>query len=115
MLALAAPAQAQGLPAGTNLSWEALDPGDDWSARVIRSVFPVTAATGGEDNIGAAGTVTFLLSTHATDLSLAAVLTSLYPVVTVLLASIALGERLGAGQRLGIGICTLAVATLAAG
>ena len=36
-LALAAPAQAQGLPAGTNLSWEALDPGDDWSARVIRS------------------------------------------------------------------------------
>ena len=29
-LALAAPAQAQGLPAGTNLSWEALDPGDDW-------------------------------------------------------------------------------------
>jgi hypothetical protein len=35
--------------------------------------------------------------------------------VTILLASIALGERLGSGQRLGIFICTLAVATLAIG
>ena len=65
--------------------------------------------------LGAGGTVTFLLSTHATDLGLAAVLTSLYPAVTVLFASIALGERLAGGQRLGIGICTLAVATLAIG
>jgi len=45
----------------------------------------------------------------------AAVLTSLYPAVTVLLASVALGERLGRRQRLGIGICTLAVAALAIG
>jgi drug/metabolite transporter (DMT)-like permease len=65
--------------------------------------------------LGAAGTLTFLLSTHATDLGVAAVLTSLYPAVTVLLASVTLGERLGRGQRLGIGICTLAVATLAMG
>lgn len=65
--------------------------------------------------LGAAGTLTFLLSTHFADLGVAAVLASLYPAVTVLLASAALGERLGDGQRLGIGICTLAVATLAIG
>jgi hypothetical protein len=33
----------------------------------------------------------------------------------VLLAAGVLGERIGTGQRVGIGICTLAVATLAAG
>ena len=32
-LALAAPALAQ--PASSNLNWDALDPGDDWSARVV--------------------------------------------------------------------------------
>ena len=51
----------------------------------------------------------------STGLGVAAVLASLYPAVTVMLASIALGERLRGGQRLGIGICTLAVATLALG
>lgn len=65
--------------------------------------------------LGAAGTLTFLLATHTTDLGVAAVLTSLYPAVTVVLASVVLGERLGGGQRVGIGICTLAVATLAVG
>ena len=65
--------------------------------------------------LGAAGTLTFLLSTRFADLGVAAVLASLYPAVTVLLASTVLGERLGIGQRLGIGICTIAVATLAVG
>jgi drug/metabolite transporter (DMT)-like permease len=75
-------------------------------------VLPWGGASGA---LGAVGTVTFLLSAHATDLGVAAVLASFYPAVTVLLASVGLGERLGAGQRLGIGICTLAVATLAIG
>jgi drug/metabolite transporter (DMT)-like permease len=75
----------------------------------------VLAWGGASGALGAAGTVTFLLSTRSTDLGVVAVLTSLYPAVTVLLASIALGERLGEGQRLGIGICSLAVATLAIG
>jgi len=65
--------------------------------------------------LGATGTLTFLVSTRFADLGVAAVLASLYPAVTVILASAALGERLGNGQRLGIGICTLAVATLAIG
>jgi drug/metabolite transporter (DMT)-like permease len=84
--------------------------GQEWRPRP--GVLPWGGASGA---LGAAGTLTFLLATHATDLGVAAVLTSLYPVVTVLLASVALGERLGGGQRLGIGICTLAVATLAIG
>jgi drug/metabolite transporter (DMT)-like permease len=84
--------------------------GQDWRPRL--GVLPWGGASG---VLGAAATLAFLLSTHATDLSVAAVLTSLYPAVTVLLASITLGERLGRGQRLGIGICTLAVATLAIG
>jgi drug/metabolite transporter (DMT)-like permease len=65
--------------------------------------------------LGAAGTLTFLLSTHFAELGVAAVLASLYPAVTVLLAAAALGERVDNGQRLGIGICTIAVATLAIG
>jgi drug/metabolite transporter (DMT)-like permease len=84
--------------------------GQEWRPRL--GMLPWGGASGA---LGAAGTLTFLLSTHATDLGVAAVLTSLYPAVTVLLASIALGERLGGGQRLGIGVCTLAVATLAIG
>jgi conjugal transfer/type IV secretion protein DotA/TraY len=37
LLALAAPAVAQPY----NLTWDTLDPGDDWSAQMIRSVFPI--------------------------------------------------------------------------
>jgi len=84
--------------------------GQEWRPR--RGVLPWGGTSGA---LGAAGTLAFLLSAHATDLGVAAVLTSLYPAVTVLLASLVLGERLGGGQRLGIGICTLAVATLAIG
>jgi drug/metabolite transporter (DMT)-like permease len=84
--------------------------GQEW--RPGLGVLPWGGASGA---LGATGTLTFLLSAHATDLGMAAVLTSLYPAVTVVLASLALGERLGGGQRLGIGICTLAVATLAIG
>lgn len=84
--------------------------GEAWRPRP--GALPWGGASGA---LGAVGTLAFLLSTHATDLGVAAVLTSLYPAVTVLLASVALGERLGGAQRLGIGICTLAVATLAIG
>jgi drug/metabolite transporter (DMT)-like permease len=65
--------------------------------------------------LGAGGTSAFLLATGSTGLGVVAVLASLYPAITVLLAAVVLEERLGGGQRLGIGICTLAVATLAFG
>jgi drug/metabolite transporter (DMT)-like permease len=63
--------------------------------------------------LGASGTLAFMVATGTTSLGVAAVLASLYPAITVLLAAIVLGERIDTGQRTGIGICTLAVATLA--
>lgn len=48
-------------------------------------------------------------------LSLVAVLGSLYPVVTVLLAHILLGERLTRGQRAGVFVALAGVAAIAAG
>lgn len=55
-LASSALAQAPALPS-YDLSWSALDPGDDWSARIILSVFPVSPAPPGTDPIGAEATV----------------------------------------------------------
>ena len=63
--------------------------------------------------LGASGTLAFMVATETTSLGIAGVLASLYPAVTVLLAAIVLGERIDTGQRTGIVICTLAVATLA--
>jgi drug/metabolite transporter (DMT)-like permease len=65
--------------------------------------------------LGALGTLAFTVATGTTSLGIAGVLASLYPAITVLLAAVVLGERIGTGQRTGIGICTLAVATLALG
>ena len=57
---LAAPglAFAQAPPPTANLSWAALDPGDDWTAQIIQSVFPIagaptntTYATGAETTV----------------------------------------------------------------
>ncbi|WP_191905703.1 DMT family transporter [Microbacterium caowuchunii] len=67
---------------------------------------------GASGALGAVGTLTFVLSSGATSLAVAAVLTSLYPAVTVLLAAGVLRERLSAAQGAGIGICTLAIIAL---
>ena len=84
--------------------------GQPWRPR--RGVLGWGSASG---VLGAAGTLAFMVATGATGLGIAGVLASLYPAVTVLLAAGVLGERIGAGQRTGIGICTLAVAILALG
>ncbi|HEU5111810.1 MAG TPA: EamA family transporter [Acidimicrobiia bacterium] len=63
--------------------------------------------------LGALGTLAFMVATGTTSLGIAGVLASLYPAVTVLLAASLLGERIGTGQRTGIGICTVAVAVMA--
>ncbi|MCR2824654.1 EamA family transporter [Microbacterium sp. zg.Y909] len=64
---------------------------------------------------GAVGTLAFLLSSGQTTLAVAAVLSSLYPAVTVLLAAGVLRERLSGPQGAGIGICTLAIVALSLG
>jgi drug/metabolite transporter (DMT)-like permease len=79
-----------------------------WRPR--RPVFGWGSASG---VLGASGTLAFMVATGTTSLGIAGVLASLYPVVTVLLAASLLGERIGVGQRTGIGVCILALATLA--
>jgi drug/metabolite transporter (DMT)-like permease len=59
--------------------------------------------------------VAFLLATHEGLLSVAAVLTSLYPAFTVLLATLLLGERLHRSQSVGLALCAISVACVAAG
>jgi drug/metabolite transporter (DMT)-like permease len=48
-------------------------------------------------------------------LSVAAVLTSLYPAFTVLLATLVLHERLHRGQAVGLALCTVTVVCVALG
>jgi drug/metabolite transporter (DMT)-like permease len=62
---------------------------------------------------GVAATLTFFFSTHLAMLSTAAVLVSLYPGVTVMLARLVLHERFNGIQRLGIGLCAFAVIAVA--
>jgi drug/metabolite transporter (DMT)-like permease len=59
--------------------------------------------------------VGFLLARHEGLLSVAAVLTSLYPAFTVLLATLLLGERLHRSQTVGLALCAVSVACVAAG
>ena len=64
---------------------------------------------------GVSGTLAFVEASHLADLGVVAVLASLYPAVTVLLARALLSERLGAGQRVGLVFCSAAVGLIAAG
>jgi drug/metabolite transporter (DMT)-like permease len=58
--------------------------------------------------------VGFLLARQQGLLSVAAVLTSLYPAFTVLLATLLLGERLHRSQSIGLALCAVSVACVAA-
>jgi len=62
---------------------------------------------------GMAATLAYFYATHFSMLAIAAVLVSLYPGVTVLLARLMLHERFSPAQRAGLGLCALAVAAIA--
>jgi drug/metabolite transporter (DMT)-like permease len=62
---------------------------------------------------GMAATLAYFYATHFSMLAIAAVLVSLYPGVTVLLARTLLHERFTPAQRAGLGLCVLAVAAIA--
>jgi drug/metabolite transporter (DMT)-like permease len=62
---------------------------------------------------GMAATTAYFYATHFSMLAVAAVLVSLYPGVTVLLARVLLRERFSPVQRAGLGLCALAVAAIA--
>ena len=62
---------------------------------------------------GLAATLAYFYATHFSMLAIAAVLVSLYPGVTVLLARTVLHERFTPAQRAGLGLCALAIAAIA--
>jgi drug/metabolite transporter (DMT)-like permease len=64
---------------------------------------------------GAAGTAMFFLATHHGLLAITAVITSLYPAGTILLARVLLGERLTTLRLAGLCFAAASVALIAAG
>jgi drug/metabolite transporter (DMT)-like permease len=71
----------------------------------------LAAATG---VAGGAGTILFFLATHAGLLAVTAVLTSLYPAVTIVAARLFLGERLTVFRMAGLGLAAASVGLIAA-
>jgi drug/metabolite transporter (DMT)-like permease len=65
--------------------------------------------------LGACATGAFLLATQHGFLTVAGVLSSLYPATTVLLAAVVLHERIHRAQGLGLGLCALAIGFVAGG
>jgi uncharacterized membrane protein len=64
--------------------------------------------------LGALATGLFQVATHHGYLSVAAVITALYPAFTVLLAALVLRERVHAAQGVGLGLGAVSVALVAA-
>jgi len=62
---------------------------------------------------GMAATLTYFYATQFGMLATVAILTSLYPGVTVALARVVTHERFGVAQRIGFGLCALAVVAIA--
>lgn len=81
-------------------------PGGRWPAADAGAPWPAIAASG---LFGAVGHVSFLLATRRGLLTLVAVIASLYPASTLLLARLFLGERIVGLQRLGAVLAGVAV------
>jgi drug/metabolite transporter (DMT)-like permease len=64
---------------------------------------------------GASGTILYFFATHEGFLAVTAVLTSLYPAVTIVLARTVLGERLTAPRLAGLALAGACVALIAIG
>lgn len=65
--------------------------------------------------LGATATVAFLFATQQGFLTIAGVLSSLYPATTVLLAALVLREHIHRAQGVGLALCAVAVALVAGG
>ena len=88
-------------------------------ATVVRASWVPTAASewwGAAAGLVASGAVLmFLLATQSDLLAVAAVLTSLYPAFTILLAALVLREHIYRAQGAGLALCGAAVVLVAAG
>jgi drug/metabolite transporter (DMT)-like permease len=62
---------------------------------------------------GMTATLAYFYAAHFSMLAVAAVLVSLYPGVTVLLARLMLHERFSPAQRAGLGLCAMAIIAIA--
>lgn len=80
--------------------------------RPDRRLLPAIAGVGALDMLGNGA---FILAVQAGALAVAAVLSSLYPVTTVVLASVFLGERVTRFHAAGIGLAVAAIACIATG
>jgi drug/metabolite transporter (DMT)-like permease len=80
--------------------------------RPERRLLPAIAGVG---TLDLAGNAAFLVAVQLGALAVAAVLSSLYPVVTVILASIFLHERVTRSHAAGIALAAAAIACIAAG
>lgn len=80
--------------------------------RLGRSAWPWAVGIGALDLLGNGA---YVAATQSGALAVAAVLSSLYPVVTVLLATLVLHERLGRLHAIGILLAGLAIAMIAGG
>jgi drug/metabolite transporter (DMT)-like permease len=78
--------------------------------RERRAAFGITSGL-----LGALATGLFMVASRGSHLTVAAVVVSLYPAFTVLLAALLLRERVQLVQGLGLGLCAVSVALVAAG
>lgn len=84
--------------------------GSAW--RLHSRVLPLVAAVGVFD---LAGNGLFLVAVQSGPLAIAAILASLYPVVTVLLATVLLGERLTRANMTGVALAAVGIALITSG
>lgn len=100
-------AQAVSLPAVVVL---AAVVGGQWVPRQRRTWVALLAGP-----LGAGATAAFLFAAQAGYLTVAGVLTSLYPASTVLLAALVLHEKVHRAQGVGLGLCAAAIVLVAGG
>jgi len=96
--------------AGAVIVVVALVLGTPWGPREPRALGGVVSGA-----LGALATGAFLVATHSGYLTVTAVIASLYPAVTVMLAAFVLREHVHRAQALGLGLCAVAVSLVAAG